>query len=689
MTYFILPVLNCKNNPLLENWNTIYETIPFSKISNNHYEEAFIKAIEEGKKEINSIIENTEIPSFENTIEALDKSGSLLSKVAGVFFNIKAANSDDEIQEIAIKVSPLLSEYSNYISLNDELFKKIKLVYNQKETLNLNTEETNLLEDTYKGFVRSGANLEGKAKERYKEISTRLSELALKFEANELKETHDFKLHITNIEDLKGLTDSAIEAAQIAAQEEKLEGYLFTLEFPSYIAIMRYAENRSLREQMAKARGSVAFKNNEYNNTNIIKETTSLRLEKANLLGFETYADFILDNRMAKDAKTVNKFLDDLYTASHKYTIDEVKEVEDYARNNGFKEDIFQSWDFAFYSRKLKEEKYKLDDEEVKQYFPLNKVQEGVFGLANKLYGLKFKEVHNIDKYHKDVQTYEVRDESNNFLSILYTDFFPRPSKQSGAWMNDFREQKVINGEDIRPHITIVMNFNKPTTTKPSLLTIGEVTTFLHEFGHSLHGMLSKCKYSSLSGTSVMRDFVELPSQIHENWAMEKEWLDTFAEHYKTGEKIPNELIDKIKKSDNFLAAYNNDRQVSFGLIDMAYHSIKKPIQSEIIDFEKNVFNKINVLPHIEGSCFSTAFGHIFAGGYAAGYYGYKWAEVLDADAFSLFKENGIFDKATAKSFKENILERGGTEHPMDLYLRFRGKEPNNQALLRRMGLIK
>lgn len=677
------------DNPFFEEWNTAHQTPPFSRIELKHYEPAFLKGIEEGKKDIDAIVNNSEEPNFENTIVALDNAGELLDRVAGVFYNLTSSNTSEEMQALAQKISPLMSDYSSYINLNEKLFTRIKAVYDKKESLDLNPEQTTLLEDSYKGFVLSGANLVGKDRERYKEISKELSKLSLKFEENELKETNAFKLIIKDKNELAGLPESALEAAALAAKQAKEEGYLFNLQYPSYGPVMKYAENRDLREKLYKARASIAFKNNEFNNTEIIRQITSLRLEKANLLGFNSYADYVLANRMAENADNVNSFLKDLLEASHKYTLNDIKEVEEFARKNGFKGKTLQKWDTGFYSQKLKEAKYELDDELVKQYFPLEKVQEGVFGLAKTLYGITFKEVNNIDKYHEDVKTYEVFDENGEFLAVFYTDFFPRESKQSGAWMNAYRDQKIVNGKETRPIITIVTNFTKPTETKPSLLNIGEVRTFLHEFGHALHGILTKCTYSSISGTSVMRDFVELPSQIHENWALEKEWLDTFAAHYNTGEKLPAELIEKIKKADNFLVAYGNDRQVSFAMIDMAYHSITKPIKGEIIDFENKTFEPTNVLPYVDGTCFSTAFGHIFGGGYAAGYYSYKWAEVLDADAFDEFKKNGIFDKATANSFRKNILEKGGSEHPMKLYLRFRGHKPTSEALLKRMDLIK
>lgn len=675
-------------NPLLSEFDTPHKTPPFDKIKVEHYEPAFVKAIEVGKKDIDAIVNSKEKPTFDNTIIALDNSGELLERVAGIFFNMNEANTNKEMQTVAQKVSPMLSEYSSYVNLNEKLFEKVKQVYADKEKLQLSTEQKTLLEDTYKGFVRGGALLEGEKKERYKEIVKELSIATLTFGENELKETNAFELLITDKKELAGLPESVLEMAALEAKRKDKEGWLFTLQYPSYGPILKYADNRDLREKIYKANSSKGFKKNENNNCELIKKITSLRLEKANLLGYKSHADYVLEERMAKSADNVNKFLTDLLNASHKYAKKEIETVSNFAYKMNFKGTI-ERWDFGYYAEKFKQAKYKLDDEMIKPYFQLEKVQEGIFNLTNRLYGIKFEEVNNIPKYHEDVKTFEVYDKDGSFLSVLYMDFFPRESKSSGAWMTSFRQQKIVNGKDIRPLISVVTNFNKPTDTKPSLLTMAEVTTFLHEFGHALHGILTKCTYSSVSGTSVYRDFVELPSQIMENWAMEKEWLDTWAVHYLTGEKMPAELIQKIKNAENYLAAYTNDRQISFAMTDMAWHSITKPIKTSVIDFEKKALAPTELFPAIEGCCFSTAFGHIFSGGYAAGYYGYKWAEVLDADAFSVFKKNGIFNQEIAESFRKNILEKGGSQHPMELYIKFRGQEPTNDALIKRMGLKK
>lgn len=676
------------DNPLLSEFNTPHNTPPFEKIKLEHYEPAFTQAIEMAKKDVDAVINSKEKPTFENTVVALDHCGETLDKVSSIFFNLNSACTNAEMQAIAQKVSPMLSEYSNYVNLNEDLFKRIKVVYENKDNLKLTTEQATLLEDTYKGFVRGGANLTGEKKKRYKEIATELSQATLKFGENELKETNAFELLITDKKELKGLPESALEMSAYAAKQKEKEGWLFTLQYPSYGPILKYADNRELREKIYRATSSKGFKKNENNNCELIKKITSLRLERANLLGYKSHADYVLEERMAQSADNVNKFLADLLNASHSYAKKEQKEIANYAKKLGFKGTL-QRWDFGYYAEKLKQAKYKLDDEMIKPYFKIENVEKGIFDLAGKLYGIKFKEVNNIQKYHEDVKTFEVYDNDGSFLSILYMDYFPRESKSGGAWMTSFRSQHIKDGKDIRPLVTVVTNFNKPTDKKPSLLTHGQVTTFLHEFGHALHGMLSKCTYGSTSGTSVFRDFVELPSQIMENWAMEKEWLDTWAVHYKTGEKMPAELIAKIKKAENYLAAYANDRQVSFAMTDMAWHSINEPIKISVIDFEKKALAPTEMFPAVEGSCFSTAFGHIFAGGYAAGYYGYKWAEVLDADAYSVFKKNGIFDKETAESFRKNVLEKGGSQHPMELYVNFRGHEPTNEALIKRMGLEK
>lgn len=592
------------------------------------------------------------------------------------------------MQEIAQRVSPKLTAFSNSVYMNPQLFARVKQVYEAQDSLELTPEQATLLEDTWKSFIRGGADLEGEARERFREISMELSQLGLKFEENTLAETNNFALHLTNPENLSGLPEGTIEMAAIAAREKDKEGWLFSLHAPSYIPFMKYADKRELREKMYRAYTSRGNRGNEYDNNEIVKKIVALRLEKAHLLGYQTYAEYVLSNRMAQTPEVVNSFLSQLLAASHPHALAEKAEVTEFAHRNGFEGEL-QRWDWAYYSNKLKQEKYALDDEMLKPYFKLENVQKGVFGLANRLYGITFHEVTDIPKYHEDVKTFEVYDCNGDFLAVLYTDFFPRESKNGGAWMTEYRGQYRKNGQDVRPLISIVMNFTKPTTSKPSLLTFDEVTTFLHEFGHSLHGMLSQCTYHSTGGTNVYRDFVELPSQIMENWALEKEWLDTWAVHYETGEKIPQEYINKIREAANFQSGYQSDRQLSFGMVDMAWHSITAPLTESVQAFENRAMASTESFPTVDSNCLSTAFGHIFSGGYAAGYYSYKWAEVLDADAFSVFKEKGIFDAATAASFRKNILEKGGSEHPMTLYKRFRGQEPSVDALLERSGLKK
>lgn len=675
-----------ESNPLLMKWNTPHETAPFNSIKTEDFVPAIDVALAEARKEVDAIINNPEPATFQNTIEALEVSGEQLDRVTGVLFNLNSAETNKELQAVAREVSPKLSEFGNYVSLNEELLKRVKAVYDNRESLDLTPEQARLLENSYKGFVRRGANLQGEAKKRYAEITTELAQLSLKFGENVLEETNAFELLITDEKDLAGLPEAVREAAQQLAKSKGKEGWMFNLQYPSYLPFMKYADNRELREKMYRAYTSRAFKDNDYNNEAIIHKIVNLRLEKANLLGFKSHADYVLSERMAETPEKVNSFLEELHEASKPYAEKEFKEVTDFAKANGLKGDL-QRWDWAYYSEKLKAEKYGFDEEEVKPYFQLEKVREGVFELAHRLYGLNFKENKDIQVYHPDVTAYDVFNADGSFLSVLYLDFFPREGKRGGAWMNDFRAQSNINGKMERPIITVVTNFTKPTETKPSLLTFDEVETFLHEFGHSLHGMLANTVYPSMSGTGVYRDFVELPSQIMENWATEKEWLDLFAVHYKTGEKIPAELVDKLIKARNFQSGYLSERQLSFGMDDMAWHSITKPVTEDVISFERRVMDKTELFPHVDGSCFNTAFSHIFAGGYAAGYYGYKWAEVLDADAFSMFKKNGIFDKATAESFRKNILEKGGTQHPMELYKAFRGQEPTVDALLERSGL--
>lgn len=673
-------------NPLLKSFPTPYQTPPFGEISTEDYEPAFQKALKEALQEIERIANSSEEPDFQNTVAALDYAGETLNTVSAIFFNLNSACTDPLMQKTAQKISPLLTDFSNNVYMNARLFNRVKAVYEHTPHASLTAEQLTLLEDTWKAFIRGGAGLSEDAQERFRSITTELSRLSLQFEENVLAETNAYQLHITRPEDLAGLPESTKEAAALTAKEKNKEGWIFTLHAPSYIPFLKYADNRSLREKIFKAYTSRCNRNNSHNNTEIIRQITALRLEKARILGFHTYAEYVLSNRMAQSPAEVNDFLQLLFAASHPAALKEKKAVEDFALQLGLADGL-QRWDWTYYTNKLKQEKYALDDEMLKPYFRLENVQEGIFLLANQLYGLTFREVKTIPLYHPDVKTFEVRDYDDRFLAILYTDFFPRDNKNAGAWMTEFRTQHHRQNEDVRPLVSLVMNFTKPTTDKPSLLTFDEVTTFLHEFGHALHGILSQNTYHSTAGTNVYRDFVELPSQLMENWATEKAWLDQWAVHYKTGEKIPQEYIDKIKKAANFQSGYQSDRQLSFGMVDMAWHSITHPIEEPVCQFEKLAMQPAEIFPEVPGSCFSTAFGHIFDGGYAAGYYSYKWAEVLDADAFSLFREKGIFDQETARSFRKNILEKGGSEHPMKLYERFRGRKPSVDALLERSGL--
>jgi len=688
----VLLAVSCQEkadkNPLLSKFDTPYQTPPFDKIKHEHYMPALDSAISVARHEIDAIVNNTEEPTFENTIEALDHSGKLLADVSNILFNLNEAETDSVLQQIVIEASPKLTDFSNDINLNPELFKRVKAVWEKRDSLKLTPEQMMLVDKTYKGFVRNGANLSEADKEKYRAISRELSELTVKFNQNVLAETNSYKLHITNEADLAGLPQSLIDAAAYTAKQKGLEGWVITLDYPMYGPFMKYADNRELRKQLYMAYGNRCFKGNEYDNQKIAQRIANLRLELANLLGYPNFATFVLENRMAETPERVNQFLDQLVAASLPAAREEVKEVEEFARQQGFKGKL-ERWDWSYYSEKLKNAKYSYNEEELKPYFQLEKVIDGVFLLANKLYGLTFLPNGKIPVYHPDVKAYEVYDGSGRFMSVLYLYFFPREGKSGGAWMTSFRSQYRENGKDIRPIVSIVTNFTKPTDKQPSLLTFYEFSTFLHEFGHALHGMLTDCNYSSLSGTSVYRDFVELPSQIMENFAVEKEYLDLFAVHYQTGEKIPQELVQKIIDSRNFQAGYFSLRQLGFGILDMAWHTITKPVTEDVDSFEKKILNPLDVLPPVKGTNMSVTFGHIFEGGYAAGYYGYKWAEVLDADAFELFKEKGIFNREVAQSFRENILSRGGSEHPMTLYKRFRGQEPTIDALLKRSGLKK
>ncbi|HHU58668.1 MAG TPA: M3 family metallopeptidase [Bacteroidales bacterium] len=676
------------NNPLLQEFNTPHQTPPFTQIQTAHYIPAFTAAMEEGRAEIKAIIDNPVTPDFNNTIEALEKAGNKLSRISSIFFNLNSAETSEAIQEVAREVSPLLSEYGNDIWLNEALFARVKAVYEQKDKLTLSTEQATLLDNTYKGFVRRGALLNAEDKQKYRNITAELSKLSLQFGENLLAETNDYKLHITDEADLAGLPEAVREAAQQLAESEGKEGWMFSLHAPSMLPFMQYADQRELREQLFRASTKRGNQDNQNDNKANILRQAELRLAKAQLLGYRSHADYVLEERMAQSADKVNAFLNELFEKSFPFAQEDVAQVAAFAKQQGLEGEL-QRWDFAYYSEKLKTSLFDLNEEMTKPYFQLEKVKTGIFDLTNKLWGLSYKLNKDIPVYHPDVFAYEVFNRDEQVISVLYLDFHPRKGKQGGAWMTSFRDQHMENGQNIIPHVSVVCNFTPPTASRPSLLTFNEVTTFLHEFGHALHGMLSEVTYESLSGTSVYRDFVELPSQIMENWALEKEWLQDVAVHYQTGETMPEDLIQKIIAADNFQSGYLTVRQLSFGFNDMAWHSITEPLATDAISFEKAAMAKTELFPEVAGSCFSTAFGHIFDGGYAAGYYGYKWAEVLDADAYALFKEKGIFDQATAESFREHILSKGGTRHPMDLYIAFRGAEPSVEALLLRSGLSK
>lgn len=677
-------------NPLVKEWNTPFQTPPFNSIKTEHYKPAMLYAIEQAKQEVNAIIVNRARPDFENTIVALERAGGLLNRISGVFFNINECMTSDQLQQIYMEIIPDLTAYGNDVSMNPLLFAKVKEVYDQRDDIALTTEQRMLLEKTYKSFIRSGALLEGAAKEEYRKVSEELSMLTNQYQMNVLAEQNAFFLNITNKKDLAGLPDYVIAAAREEAKARKQKGWTFTLQYPSFSPFMQYADNRDLREKMWRASAFEANNNNDKDNKEIARKIANLRLRMAQLLGYSSYAEYALEERMAQNPQTVNKFINDLFEASMPFAEKEMKEVQDYANAHGFVGQI-QRWDFSYWSEKLKNDKYAMDPNMFKPYFKLENVKKGVFDLADRLYNIEFRENKQIEKYHPDVTVYEVYDKADGkLLAVLYMDFFPRESKRSGAWMTAFREQYIDeNGNDVRPLIQLVCNFTKPTSKEPSLLTFDEVNTFLHEFGHCLHGIFASGTYQSISGTSVYRDFVELPSQIMENFATEKEFLDMFAVHYKTGEKIPQELIDKLIASQRYLAGYMSVRQLSFGMIDMAWHTITSPYTGDVIAMEKNAIAKTELMPVVENSVMTTSFGHIFAGGYAAGYYGYKWAEVLDADAFAAFKEKGIFNREVSTSFRKNILSQGGKKHPMELYKAFRGHEPTNEALLRRCGFIK
>lgn len=683
----IITTAAADENPFFKPFGTPHGTPPFDKIKTEHYEPAFEKAIAEHQAEIDGITSNPEAPSFENTIGAIEYSGEMLDRVSSVFFNLLSAESNDEMMVISQRLSPKLSEHSNNINLNEKLFERVKRVYDNRLTSGLSPEQIRLVEKYYESFENSGATLSTEDKETYRRLSMELSKATLDFGQNNLKETNQFEMLLTDEAALAGLPESVLDAAKTKAAQKRKEGWMFDLSAPSYIGFMKYSTRRDLREKLYMAYNTKCVMGGEFDNKENVQKIVNLRLQIANLLGYKNYAEYALKHRMAKNQQNVYDLLDQLAAAYGPTARQEVKDVQAYASGmEGAPIDI-QPWDWSFYADKLKDERFDLNDEMTRPYFELENVKKGVFGLATDLYGLQFVKNPDIPVYHPEVEAFDVLGETGDFLAVLFTDFHPREGKRSGAWMTSYKGQFVKDARDSRPHVSIVMNFTRPTDTKPALLTFDEVETFLHEFGHALHGMLSKTTYETLSGTSVYRDFVELPSQIMENWLVEKEYLDKFAFHYQTGEQMPAELVQKIIDASNYNTGYACLRQLSFGYLDMACHTLENPFSGDIRAFEQQAIQSVQLLPIAPEACISTALGHIFSGGYAAGYYSYKWAEVLDADAFSVFKKNGIFDKKTADSFRKNILEKGNTEEPMELYKRFREQEPSIDALLQRNGV--
>lgn len=676
-----------ENNPLTRSFETPFGVPPFDHIQTEHFVPGIKDNIKAARLEIEAIANNEAAPTFENTIETLELAGDQLGLSTSVLFNLNSAETSDDIQKIAMELSPDLTAFQNDIMQDEQLFSRVKSVYNNREKLELATEQHTLLEKTYKGFVRSGADLDEKAKQRYREISTELAELTLKFGENVLAETNKYELLIEDEAKLAGLPQYAKEAAEHLAKAKDKKGWMFTLQAPSYIPFMEHSDNRELREKLFKAYMSKCVKGDDLDNQDNIRKIISLRSELAKLLGYESYATYVLEERMAKTVGGVEELQEELMTKSMDKAKEEVEEIKSFMRENGDDLDL-QRWDWAYYSEKLKKKKYNVSDELLKPYFELDKCINGVFAVAEKLYGLSFKVNDGIPVYHKDVKAYEVYDESQKLMAIFYADFFPRAGKRGGAWMTNFREQRVADGMERRPIVSIVCNFTPPSGDTPSLLTFDEVNTLFHEFGHALHSILAEGCYSSIAGTNVFWDFVELPSQILENWLLEKECLDLFAEHYETGEAIPQELIDNLKNASKYHQAYQTMRQLSFGMLDMKWHTVERAEEvNDVQQFEQEALSQTDLFPKVEEACMSTQFSHIFAGGYGAGYYSYKWAEVLDADAFSYFKEKGIFNREVANSFRENILSKGGSEHPMELYKKFRGQEPSIEALLERSGL--
>ena len=683
----MMTTATAEENPFFHPFNTPHGTAPFNEIKITHYEPAFEKAMAVHQTEIGRITANAAAPTFGNTIEAMEYSGEMLSRVSSVFFNLLGSESNDEMMEISQRLSPKLSEHSNNIYLNEALFIRVKAVYDARHTSGLTPEQIRLTEKYYEGFENSGATLSAEGKERYRTLSMELSKATLDFGQNNLRETNAYEMLLTDEVDLAGLPASVTDAAAAKAKAKGREGWLIDLSAPSYIGFMKYSTRRDLREKLYMAYNTKGVNGGDYDNRELVRQIVNLRRDIATLLGYKSYSDYVLKNRMAKNAENVFGLLDRLATAFGPVARDEVKAVAAFATEMEGKTVDLQPWDWSFYADKLKDDRYGVNDEMTRLYFELGNVKKGVFGLATELYGLQFVPNPDIQVYHPEVEAFDVLDETGRFLSVLYTDFHPRDGKRSGAWMSSFKSQYIKNGTDSRPHVTIVMNFTRPTENKPALLTFDEVETFLHEFGHALHGMLSRSTYETLSGTSVYRDFVELPSHIMENWLTEKEYLDRFAFHYETGEKMPDSLLQKIIDASNYNVGYLTLRQLSFGYLDMAWHSLTESYSGNVRSFEQEAMARVQLLPVVSDACMSTSFGHIFSGGYAAGYYSYKWAEVMDADAFSLFKERGIFDKTIADSFRRNILERGNTEEPMELYQRFRGREASVEALLKRSGV--
>ena len=678
------PLMGQNENPLLQDWNTPHQTPPFSRIRNEHYAPAVRAAIKEAEKNIRSIIRQKEAPTFENTIVELQTASEKLDRITNVMFNMNECNTNPELQNIVMELTPELTRFSNRVNMDEKLFERVKAVYDQRDRLNLTTEQRTLLEDTYRGFVRNGVGLKGKARKEFARNSERLSQLSQEMNRNVLADNNNYFLHITKQEDLSGLPSNVVEAARAEARERGLEGWVFTLAYPSFGPFITYADNRALREEMWRAYNSRGNRGNQNDNNEVIREMTELRYRQANLLGYKNYCEYVLSNRMCDTPEKLNKFLFDMYREALPFAKKDLMEVSLFARDHGLEMPL-QRWDFTYYSEKLKQKRYDFDAEVLRPYLQLERVRQGIFDLYGRLYGVTFRETKNIEVYHPDVKVYEVMD-GNRFMGVLYLDMHPRASKRSGAWKTTFREQSNVGGKQVRPLVQVVCNFSKPVGDKPALLSFDEMETFMHEMGHAMHCLLTDCTYPSLSGTSVKRDFVEMPSQVMENWCYEPAFLNSFARHYQTNDSIPGEYIRKIKEAEKYLAGWLCLRQLNLGLVDFAFHTIQAPIEGRIEDFERTHMK--DLLPSVEGTNTSTAFTHIFAGGYASGYYGYKWAEVLDADIFSRFKERGIFDKATADAFRREILSKGGTEHPSVLFRNFMGRDPNNNAFLMRCGFV-